>query len=113
MYSVYLKKTEQSDSTLRHSAVRYAFEDENDDEDKNEGESSDLRHLSSVICHLSSVFCLLYSGIAQIGIIRRHHLNQGSNWRGENTHHAALNFYPIFIPLFEAKVSGVSVQDML
>jgi hypothetical protein len=22
-------------------------------------------------------------------------------------------FYPIFIPLFEAKVSGVSVQDML
>jgi hypothetical protein len=34
-------------------------------------------------------------------------------WRGENTHHAALNFYPIFIPLFEAKVSGVSVQDML
>ena len=33
--------------------------------------------------------------------------------RGENTHHAALNFYPIFIPLFEAKVSGVSVQDML
>jgi hypothetical protein len=34
-------------------------------------------------------------------------------WRGENTHPGALNFYPIFIPLFEAKVSGVSVQDML
>jgi len=34
-------------------------------------------------------------------------------WRGKNTHHAALNFYPIFIPLFEAKISGVSVQDML
>ena len=34
-------------------------------------------------------------------------------WRGENTHHAALNFYPIFNPFFEAKVSGVSVQDML
>jgi hypothetical protein len=32
------------------------------------------------------------------------------NWRGENTHHAALNFYPIFILLFEAKVSGVRVQ---
>jgi len=32
------------------------------------------------------------------------------NWCGENTYHAALNFYPIFI---EAKVSGVSVQDML
>jgi hypothetical protein len=38
---------------------------------------------------------------------------RGLHWRGENTHHAALNFYPIFIPLFEAKVSGVSVQDML
>jgi hypothetical protein len=37
----------------------------------------------------------------------------GTGWHGENTHHAALNFYPIFIPLFEAKVSGVSVQDML
>jgi hypothetical protein len=35
----------------------------------------------------------------------------GCNWRGENTHHAALNFYPIFIPLFETKVSGVSVQE--
>jgi hypothetical protein len=34
-------------------------------------------------------------------------------WRGKNTHHAALNFYAIFIPLFETKVSGVSVQDML
>jgi len=22
------------------------------------------------------------------------------SWRGENTHHAALNFYPNFIPLF-------------
>ncbi len=29
--------------------------------------------------------------------------NIGVNWRGENTHHVALNFYPIFIPLFEAK----------
>jgi hypothetical protein len=37
----------------------------------------------------------------------------GGAWRGENTHHAALNFYPIFIPFFEAKVSGVSVQDIL
>jgi hypothetical protein len=36
-----------------------------------------------------------------------------SVWRGENTHPGALNFYPIFIPLYEAKVSGVSVQDML
>ncbi len=36
-----------------------------------------------------------------------------SVWRGENTHPGALNFYPIFIPLFEAKVSGVSVQNML
>jgi len=35
------------------------------------------------------------------------------SWRGENTHPGALNFYPIFIPLLEAKVSGVSVQDML
>jgi hypothetical protein len=33
-----------------------------------------------------------------------------SVWRGENTHPGALNFYPIFIPLYEAKVSGVSVQ---
>jgi hypothetical protein len=32
----------------------------------------------------------------------------GYPWRGENTHHATFNFYPIFIPLFEAKVSGVS-----
>jgi hypothetical protein len=31
----------------------------------------------------------------------------------ENSHIGALNFYPIFIPLFERKVSGVSVQDML
>jgi hypothetical protein len=38
---------------------------------------------------------------------------KGYNWRGENTHPGALNFYPIFIPLYEAKVSGVSVQDML
>ena len=34
-------------------------------------------------------------------------------WRGENTHDGALYFYPIFILLLEAKVSGVSVQDML
>ena len=32
----------------------------------------------------------------------------GLNWRGENNHHGALNFYPIFIPRFESKVSGVS-----
>jgi hypothetical protein len=37
----------------------------------------------------------------------------GRSWAGENTHNRALNFYPIFIPLFEGKVSGVSVQDML
>ena len=29
-------------------------------------------------------------------------------WAGENTHNGALNFYTIFIPLFEGKVSGVS-----
>ena len=34
-------------------------------------------------------------------------------WDDENSHIGALNFYPIFIPLFERKVSGVSVQDML
>ena len=28
-------------------------------------------------------------------------------------HIGALNFYPIFIPLFGGKISGVSVQDML
>jgi len=28
-------------------------------------------------------------------------------WRGENTHHGALYFYPIFILIFEGKVSGV------
>ncbi|PQP35432.1 hypothetical protein C6A37_02525 [Desulfobacteraceae bacterium SEEP-SAG9] len=37
----------------------------------------------------------------------------GQTWRGENTHHGALCFYPIFILFFEGKVSGVSVQDML
>ena len=36
-----------------------------------------------------------------------------SHWRGENNHYGAFNFYPIFIPCFESKVSGVSVQDML
>jgi len=35
------------------------------------------------------------------------------SYDGENSHIGALNFYPIFIPLFECKVSGVSVQDML
>ena len=35
------------------------------------------------------------------------------SWAGENSHNGALNFYPIFIPLFEGKVSGVSVQDKL
>jgi hypothetical protein len=37
----------------------------------------------------------------------------GSSWAEEDTHNRALNFYPIFIPLLEGKVSGVSVQDML
>jgi hypothetical protein len=37
----------------------------------------------------------------------------GYAWHGENTHHAALNFYPIFIPFFEGKISGVSVQYIL
>jgi len=45
----------------------------------------------------------------------------GVIYDGENSHIGALNFYPIFIPLFECKVSGVrleknagvSVQDML
>jgi hypothetical protein len=32
---------------------------------------------------------------------------------GEYSHIGALNFYPIFIPRFEGKVSGVSVQDIL
>ena len=31
----------------------------------------------------------------------------------ENSHIGVFDFYPIFIPLFERKVSGVSVQDML
>ena len=31
----------------------------------------------------------------------------------ENSHIEVLNFYPIFIPLDECKVSDVSVQDML
>ena len=35
------------------------------------------------------------------------------SWRGEINHHGALNFYPIFIPRFESKVLGVSVQEML
>jgi hypothetical protein len=30
----------------------------------------------------------------------------------ENSHIRILNFYAIFIPLFEGKVSGVSVQEM-
>jgi hypothetical protein len=29
---------------------------------------------------------------------------------GENSHIEALNFYPIFIPIDECKVSGVSVR---
>jgi hypothetical protein len=37
----------------------------------------------------------------------------GLIYRGENSHIEALNFSPIFIPLDECKVSGVSVQDML
>jgi hypothetical protein len=32
---------------------------------------------------------------------------------GGNSHIGLLNFCPIFIPLFECQVSGVSVQDML
>ena len=35
------------------------------------------------------------------------------DWGGENTQNEAFNFYPIFIPLIEGKVSGVSGQDML
>jgi hypothetical protein len=31
----------------------------------------------------------------------------------KNIHNEALDFYLLFIPLFECKVSGVSVQDML
>jgi len=38
---------------------------------------------------------------------------KGIGKSGENSHIEALNFYPIFIPLDEGKVSGVSVQDML
>ena len=38
---------------------------------------------------------------------------QANAWGGENIHNVALNFYPIFMPLYECKVSGVSVQDML
>jgi hypothetical protein len=37
----------------------------------------------------------------------------GCSYNGENSHIEALNFYPIFIPLDECKISGVSVQDML
>ena len=37
--------------------------------------------------------------------------SQKGYWGGKNTYNGALNFYPIFIPLFEGKVSGVSVQD--
>jgi len=43
-------------------------------------------------------------------IFNLHYSIVGPIWRGENTHPGAHNFYPIFIPLFEAKVSGVSVQ---
>ena len=54
-------------------------------------------------------------GIATVIYLSKNFVRAGRawNWRCENTHHGALNFYPIFIPLFEAKVSGVSVQDML
>ena len=38
--------------------------------------------------------------------------SKGSPYSGENSHIGAFNFYPIFIPLFECQVSGVSVQDM-
>jgi len=34
-------------------------------------------------------------------------------WRGDINHHGALNYYPIVIPRFESKVSGVSVQGTL
>jgi hypothetical protein len=34
-------------------------------------------------------------------------------WGDENSHIGALNFYPIFIPLFGRRVSGVSVHNML
>jgi hypothetical protein len=33
-------------------------------------------------------------------------------WGEEKTHIWVFNFYPIFIPIFKRKVSGVSVQDM-
>jgi hypothetical protein len=36
-----------------------------------------------------------------------------SAWGDDNSHIGALNLYLISIPLFELKVSGVSVQDML
>jgi hypothetical protein len=39
------------------------------------------------------------------------HITQ--TWGDEHSHIGALDFYPIFIPLFGRKVSGVSVQDML
>jgi hypothetical protein len=37
----------------------------------------------------------------------------GQSWGDGNSHIGALNFYPIFMPLFERKVSGVSVQNTL
>jgi len=40
-------------------------------------------------------------------------LDQGLHWRYENSHIRVFNFYPIFIPLFGRKVSGVSVQRSL
>jgi hypothetical protein len=53
--------------------------------------------------------------MTEVGSQRSEAKWQRSDDRGEvvkNIHNEALNFYPIFIPLFECKVSGVSVQDM-
>ena len=51
--------------------------------------------------------------IAQDIFVSQVLVNLTQGWDGKNTHNRALNFYPSFIPLFEDKVSGVSVQDML
>jgi hypothetical protein len=37
----------------------------------------------------------------------------GYAWGDESSHFVVFNFYPIFMPPFNRKVSGVSVQDML
>ena len=45
-------------------------------------------------------------------IINQHGRRIVAGWGDENSLIGALNFYPIFVPLFGYKVSGVSVQDM-